>query len=212
MRRLHVAALTAASLVATTAVTACSGDSQPVAGPSAPAASSPPATSGLPSVAVSAAPNGAAAPSAAVAFVADTVAKSAPSSGGAVTLRAVRVAPHDGYDRVVFELDGDATGVPGYDVAYTRDPRQPGSGARVPVRGARALRVVLHGIGYPFDTGVQEPSSSRLPAGLVAVTDVVLGATYEGDYQAVVGTSGMLPFRVIRLTKPARVVIDVRRS
>lgn len=216
MRRLPVAALTAASLATLTAVTGCSGNKEQLAGPSSPpSAPAALAASAVPSVSRSTDPTATAAPepTRGVRITTDAQAKSAPSRGGALTLRAVRVAPHEGYDRVVFEFGGDASGVPGYDVGYTRDPRQPGSGAQVPVRGTQALRVLLHGIGYPFDTGVQEPTRPpALPAGLAAVTDVVLGSTYEGDYQAVVGTSGMLPFRVTRLTAPARVVIDVRRS
>lgn len=126
-------------------------------------------------------------------------------------MRAVRVGVHDGYDRVVFELGGDAGAVPGWDVGYTGDPRQQGSGDRVRVGGTQVLAVRLTGIGYPFDTGVQEPRTApALPAGSRAVRDVVLGSTSEGSYLAFIGTSGALPYRVLRLSNPARVVVDVR--
>ena len=40
--------------------------------------------------------------------------------------------------------------------------------------------------------------------------DVRLGAVFEGQYEAFIGTSGEQPFRVFRLSDPERVVVDVR--
>ena len=48
-----------------------------------------------------------------------------------------------------------------------------------------------------------------LPADLEVVQDVVLGAVYEGQYEAFIGLSGERPFTVTRLTDPTRVVIDI---
>jgi hypothetical protein len=39
---------------------------------------------------------------------------------------------------------------------------------------------------------------------------VALGAVFEGQYEAFVGTSARAPFRVFRLGEPERVVVDVR--
>ena len=51
----------------------------------------------------------------------------------------VRVASHEGYDRVVFEFPN---GVPGYDVGYVEPPiLADGSGEEVPVAGGAALVV-----------------------------------------------------------------------
>ena len=66
------------------------------------------------------------------------------------------------------------------------------------------------GVGYPFDTGQTEASTDLTPKGTAVVREVDLQATFEGEFQAFVGTTGRLPFRVFRLADPARVVIDVR--
>jgi hypothetical protein len=44
------------------------------------------------------------------------------------------------------------------------------------------------------------------------VHEVVLDTAYEGQYTAFIGVSSTLPFRVFRLSNPARVVIDIRYS
>ncbi len=147
------------------------------------------------------------------AFPADTRRDEQEPSGGALTVTKVRVAAQDGYDRVVLELAGDQSGQPGWFVEYSDDPRQQGSGEPVEVDGDAVLSVYVRGVGYPFDTGVDEVSGRPvLPPGLTSVTDVRLGSTFEGQYEAYIGTSGTLPFRVFRLSNPARVVIDVRHA
>ena len=132
-------------------------------------------------------------------------------TGGPLSVTEVRVARHDGYDRVVFELDGREPGQPGWTVQYVDDPRQDGSGNPVEVEGEAVLSVTITGTGYPMDTGVDEVTSDpALPGDLQVVQDVVLGAVFEGQYEAFIGTSGKAPFRVFRLDDPARVVVDVR--
>ena len=134
-------------------------------------------------------------------------------SGGPLTVTAVRVARQEGYDRVVFELAGTAAGQAGWRVEYVDDPRAQGSGDPVAVEGEAVLSVLVTGTGYPMDTGQQEVEGDpALPGDLAVVEDVVLGAVFEGQYEAFVGTSGRQPFRVFRLGDPERVVVDVRSS
>ena len=147
---------------------------------------------------------------AAMPFPADTAVDVEQPSGGPLTVTAVRVARHDGYDRVVFELDGEASGEPGWRVEYVDEPTQQGSGNPVEVDGEAALAVTITGTGYPFDTGVEEASGDpSLPSGLEVVEDVRLGGVFEGQYEAFIGTSSKAPFRVFRLEDPARVVVDI---
>jgi hypothetical protein len=135
------------------------------------------------------------------------------TSGGPLSVVAVRVATQDGYDRVVFELDGKESGEPGWRVEYTDDPAQQGSGNPVEVEGAATLAVVITGSGFPMDTGATEVNDDpALPAELESIQDVVLGATFEGQYQAFIGTTREAPFRVFRLSNPTRVVIDVQHG
>jgi hypothetical protein len=146
-------------------------------------------------------------------FPADTGVDVQEPTGGPLTVTAVRVAAHEGYDRVVFELAGRQPGEPGWRVEYVDDPTQQGSGDPVDVQGEAALSVTITGTGYPFDTGQEEVSTAPpLPSDLTAVTDLELGGVFEGQYEAFIGTSGQAPFRVFRLSDPARVVVDVQTS
>lgn len=132
--------------------------------------------------------------------------------GGPLSVTEVRVARQDGYDRVVFELDGDAGGAPGWRVEYVDDPRRDGSGEPVDVDGEAVLVVLVSGTGYPFDTGREEATSVTVPGDVEVVTDVELGAVFEGTYEAFVGLSAERPFRVTRLADPARIVVDVEHG
>lgn len=131
-------------------------------------------------------------------------------TGGPLSVTAARVARQDGFDRVVLELDGTSPGEPGWRVEYTDAPSSQGSGDPVDVAGDAVLAVIITGTGYPFDTGVEEVAEDpALPADLEVVQDVVLGAVFEGQYEAFIGLSGERPFTVTRLTDPTRVVIDI---
>ena len=73
-------------------------------------------------------------------------------------LRDVRIATHDGFDRIVFEFDSD--GLPQWRVAYIDAPViQCGSGHEVPVAGAAWLQVK-----FPVATATARPQArcSRL--------------------------------------------------
>jgi hypothetical protein len=146
-------------------------------------------------------------------FPANTLADTAQPTGGPLGLRVARVAPQPGYDRVVLELAGKVPGQPGWRVEYVTQPTSDGSGNPVAVRGTAYLQVIVTGVGYPADTGVPEPAIRRIrPAGTAVVREVVLDGVFEGQYTAFVGLTGKRPFRVFRLSNPARVVIDVRRT
>ena len=131
------------------------------------------------------------------------------STGGPLSVVAVRAARQDGYDRVVFELDGREAGAPGWTVEYVDDPRRDGSGDPVEVKGEKTLVVLVRGTGYPFDTGVEEVERATVGADLEVVQDVVLGSVFEGVYEAFVGVDAERPFTVFRLADPARLVVDI---
>jgi hypothetical protein len=132
----------------------------------------------------------------------------AASADSLVTVTDIRTGEHDGYDRVVFEVDGE--GAPGWDVRYVDEPTQEGSGNPVEVGGAAVLQVTVSGVGYPFDTGVEEfRPGGPVPGPGTAVTEVVLGPTFEGTTQAFIGTTGESPFRVYSLAGPTRIVVEV---
>ena len=145
-------------------------------------------------------------------FPANTEPDTADSSGDPVTVTEIRIGRHDGFDRVVFEVDGGGT--PGWDVRYVDDPASQGSGDPIDVDGAAALQVVLTGIGLPDDTGVEEWSGPNpLSVGATeTVTEVAWDATFEGQSVAFVGTTAETPFRVYLLENPVRVVVGLAVS
>ena len=143
-------------------------------------------------------------------FTADLKPDTATASPDArLTVRAIRMGPHPGFDRVVFELGGKGT--PGWDVRYVDAAVSQGSGKPVAVRGSAVLQVSVTGAGYPFDTGVTEYAGKEplTAAGTTAVSEVVFGGTFEGTTQAFIGTTARTPFRVYRLDSPTRIVVDV---
>ena len=212
------------ALLLLTAAVGCGGDPEratsagPASPPSAstlsasPPSGSAPSSSALPSPPGAPLPSVAASPSEAATAPlpgAGTGTATEEPSGEPLTVVAVRGARQKGFDRVVFELGG-GDGRPGWRVAYDDTPSRDGSGEAVEVVGQTTLAVVITGIGYPFDTGVDELDEDPvLPGDLQVVTDVVVGSTFEGSYEAFVGVSGERPFTVQRLSAPARVVIDV---
>ncbi|MCW2701199.1 MAG: hypothetical protein JWQ45_2734 [Blastococcus sp.] len=132
------------------------------------------------------------------------------STDAAVTVTDVRLGHHEGFDRVVLEIDG--AGTPGWDVRYVDVAVSQGRGEPVEVAGDATLQVTITGARYPFDTGVDE-FANREPitaAGTEEVTEVLFDATYEGTTVAFVGTTTEAPFRVYAMQNPERVVVEVR--
>ncbi|MBM7806210.1 hypothetical protein JOD57_002047 [Geodermatophilus bullaregiensis] len=131
------------------------------------------------------------------------------SSDARVTVTDIRTGRHDGFDRVVFEVDG--TGTPGWDVRYVDTAWSQGSGEPVDVAGDAVLQVTVTGAGYPYDTGVEEYAGpDPLPGqGTATVTEVAFDATFEGTTVAFVGTRAQAPFRVYPLEDPSRIVVEV---
>ncbi|MEJ5867823.1 hypothetical protein WDV85_08750 [Pseudokineococcus sp. 5B2Z-1] len=133
------------------------------------------------------------------------------ATGAGLSVVDVRTGRHEGFDRVVVELAGDPAGLPGWFAHYVDEPSQQGSGDPVAVEGERFLEVVVRGLGYPFDTGQDELVGSVEGQGTALVREVAVGAVFEGQAQVLVGLDAAAdaPYRVTRLSDPARVVVDV---
>ena len=122
-------------------------------------------------------------------------------------LRAVRLAGHDGFDRVVFEFDGE---VPGYLVAYGPTTVAATDDTPVTVAGGAGLAVTL------FGGGQWLLDHAALPRQVVGDTAAVTEARQIDDFEAVnrwlVGVDRQRPFEVSTLQGPSRLVIDVVRD
>lgn len=126
-------------------------------------------------------------------------------------LERVAVAGHEGYDRVVFQF---RNGLPGYRVEYVDPPlREDGSGNVVDLEG-NAFLVVRMEPASGFDLTVPEGkliyTGPRRIAG--ETTTVVREVVRTGDFEAVltwaIGLEERVPFRVLTLDDPARLVVD----
>ncbi|MFC7876279.1 hypothetical protein [Isoptericola sp. NPDC057391] len=145
-------------------------------------------------------------------FPADASPDSAdPSADAALVVTDVRVGRHDGFDRVVFDLEGG--GRPGWSVEYVDAAADDGSGEPVRVDGDGVLQVRLSGMAMPGeDPEIAEYDGATIdPDGTQAVEEVVYRFWFEGYTTAFVGVDEPgLPFRVFALEDPARVVVDVQ--
>jgi len=122
-------------------------------------------------------------------------------------LKAVRTGKHEFYDRVVFEFEGNA--LPGYVIEYVDKPvRDCGRGEVVPVGGDGFLMVSLQPanahteFGQPTVRNVQLNPDSKLK-------DLKLICDFEAQVQWIMGLSSPNRYRVLELTNPARLVVDI---
>jgi hypothetical protein len=126
--------------------------------------------------------------------------------GGAVLFVGVRVAAQEGFDRVVFEYEGD--GVPGYQFSYQSEVSQQASGDPVDLPGATGLSGMIRTIDWGSDENYTRPKRVSA-AGTRSVTEVDVGVLFEGDQDPYIGVTEEKPYRVTVLADPTRIVVDV---
>lgn len=142
----------------------------------------------------------------------DPVSATAQVSGTAL-ITDVRVARHEGYDRVVFEFEN---GLPGYQVGYVEGPiTQDASGEPVDVQGAAYLQVRMEPASIVDLSGEAPRQTYDGPMVVDGDTPEVTEVVNAGDFEAVstwvIGvTDPGVAFRVQVLTSPARLVVDVQ--
>lgn len=136
-----------------------------------------------------------------------------PDGGGEIALLTdVRVAGQQGFDRVVFELDGPD--VPAYRVRLTDPPiTQGGSGDELSVEGPAYLEVILTpASGADLRDGTYEPvyrGPARVRGDTQRVTEVVRTGDFEATLGWVIGLHERSAFSVTVLQAPLRLVIDI---
>lgn len=125
-------------------------------------------------------------------------------------LIAVRVGEHTTFDRVVFEFADD---VPGYTVKYVELPvLADGSGEPVELPDAEtAVQVVFTpASGFDMEAGEETYKGPNTVTNdkTVEITGVVSSGDFEAMLSWAVGLRHEVPFKVTKLTSPARLVID----
>lgn len=130
-----------------------------------------------------------------------------PSAPSQLAVTGVRVGAHDGFDRVVVDLEGE--GEPGWFVDYTSTPMQETVGHPLEVAGNAFLNINIDGTVYPFELGHDNDVPVQMAGDTGNVIDVISAGTYEGRSQIVVGLRSELPYSVQVLENPKRVVVDI---
>lgn len=139
----------------------------------------------------------------------------AAAAGMPATVIAVRSAAHlglhEGFDRVTIELAGSA---PGYRAAWrTTPPRRCGSGAAVAMAGSAWLEVRLDPAqAHDAEGRVTLEARPQQPPGLSAIHGLEMTCDFEGVVSWALGAPRALPFRVMPLSDPPRVVVDVAHA
>jgi hypothetical protein len=121
--------------------------------------------------------------------------------------RALRVAAHDGYERVVLAFD---EAVPGYHLEYIDRPiRDCGRGEVVEVAGEGWLEVRLFPAAAHTEAGQPTIFQRALQPRLDVVREVERTCDFEGVVSWVIGTATPNRYRVFELSNPPRLVIDI---
>ena len=132
-----------------------------------------------------------------------------PSGGAGVsTLASVRTARHEGFDRVVWELEGPP---PGVHVEYVDEPvRACGSGEPVPLPGDAWLEVRTSPANAHTDAGRPTIAVRRRAIDLPVLLEIVQTCDFEAVVTWVLAVRSPEPFRLARFDHPTRIVVDVR--
>jgi hypothetical protein len=126
---------------------------------------------------------------------------------GSPKLVTLRAGHHTGYDRVVFQLDGPIPSY--YSVRYVPVVRLDGSGDPLRLRGAAFLEVVIRA---PTHDEHYRPvlTPTRLRPDFPTLREVNAPGSFEGQTTAGIGVAYRVPFRVLELANPTRIVIDLK--
>jgi hypothetical protein len=131
--------------------------------------------------------------------------KSGGVAGSAATVYNVRVAHHDGYDRLVIGFP-TANALPEYQLTRQATSRfvHDASGQPVTLDGSAGIRAVLRNA--DITAGVPTDLKPQLPA----IREVAQIGNFERVVSYGVGLATPACFRVLELSAPTRLVIDVQ--
>lgn len=135
---------------------------------------------------------------------------------GTAFFTGVRLARHDGFDRLVIDLEPrpDSGGMPGYSVWYSEPPFFGVPGDVVPVAGRAFIGVSIEGATM-WDWESQRKTYGgpwRVEGATTTITEVVITEDFEDWMFLVVGLNDHVPFDAYVLDDPLRLVVDVARS
>jgi hypothetical protein len=124
------------------------------------------------------------------------------TTGASSQLKTVRTAPHPGYDRIVFEFTGQ---IPSYDLSrqdsatFVRDA----SGQPVLLDGSVGIKLVFR------NTGAASSVPTDAKPGLTSIREIAQIGNFERVLSYGIGISSSQCVRVLELSGPSRLVVDV---
>ena len=131
-----------------------------------------------------------------------------PPDGPSAKLAAVRAARHPGYDRVVFEFEGAR--VPAYRIGYVRQIALGETDDQfLTLEGDALIQATFQGTASDDYRPGTQTMPDKLTPGLPQVRQLGLAEDWEGVVRIGVGLDHRAGFRVLELTGPVRVVVDV---
>jgi hypothetical protein len=128
--------------------------------------------------------------------------RSGGTTGASSHLTNMRIAPHDGYDRIVFDFSGQ---IPSYDLTrqdsatFVRDA----SGQSVPLDGSVGVKLVFRNA----DVAPAVPLDEK--PGLTSIKEIAQIGSFERVLTYGIGISSSQCVRVLELSGPSRLVVDV---
>ena len=130
-----------------------------------------------------------------------------PKSLGNFVPTGVRVGAHDGFTRVVIDMEGE--GEPGWFTSYTDSPAQQASGKPVEVQGNTFLNLGIEGTPWPSTPELKEKyMQPGTTPGAGVVSAVNYTTTFEAQTRLIIGLEKKTAYSVTYLKEPSRVVID----
>lgn len=126
---------------------------------------------------------------------------------GVAVLRQVRIARHDGYDRIVFEFEDH---LPPWALRSVTNPAQCGSGNPVDAGGAVALEVDFRPAAAHTEAGQPTIAERTRRPGLPALRTARLTCDFEAIVAWVLGVDHRGEVRALELASPPRLAVDVR--
>ena len=126
-------------------------------------------------------------------------------------LTALRTGTHAGYERLTLEL-GEASGLPSYHVQYVDRPLiECGSGNQLVPVGDAWLELRLEPAAAHTEAGQPTIGAREIVVGGPLLLRVHRTCDFEGVVSLVMALAAPNPYRVLTLSDPWRIVVDVRR-